>query len=830
MQQRPIPLLFLLLLLSASLDLLVPWPAADAAIILGGSPVGPSVATTDGRLQLGDTEAIQFSGTGFTCTASGATAQFYASNVDCVAAPTSAAAGGTARDSSITGCTTPGTAGPTSASFTFSVAGTYKLCYSQPDTDYKMIDSGVCTDIGCLGITDTTVCDAGALVLNLEDQNSVANNNAAVPKGCYQYTNPTTGNAFLYVNGHGTGSGTAAATHPVVCDCRALPDIYTAMSGTFEVATELPSAYSLTPIVAGSIVLDSSQTAVQVTAGKGLVMPAADEIKVVNSVVGCGETAPIPFIGGGVATFATLTPTSTAATVANTPLFAFAATGTFAVCYKAAAATSRYATLISTGRCADTTGCVPITGTSTLTCAMAASMLGLSDTTAGPAGSATSPPGCYFDGTDLFLNTDGTGSAASTAKQAVCDCVGASAYRTIGTTFTVATPHELAAAPTGAVAPALAGDDTATLTLVASVAKGLAADAQVWLTIPTPFQAVTATPTVTVDVGSGAENAGAATATGTGPWTVKVTRAGTGTAVATGSATSVTITVCCLKNPPYEVAGGQALYTVLETRGAGGHNLFERYDSSTHANPAATTVIVPGTFAAGPSIVPLTATAAAPTSVLVSFTPRSPIPVDGELRIGLPTEYSSVTSPAATASTGMDGGLAATVSGGTGGAAYEVRVVRDGAGTVVASNTPVVVTITGVVCPPTAGVTGTPSLFTAHAGGTVRVDLNAAVAGTELTPALFGGTPSLVFAEPVAGDLTSLAVSIVPSIALPANGTIELEFDSSYTFDTATLATSSALKTVGNATSHCTSQKELRMARRKAACACIGRKATSAQP
>ena len=758
------------LLLSPLLLLLLPLLCGAA------TPTPPTNLASDGRLSLGVSESVTF--TGATCQASDS-AQVYLSSQNCVSTPSLAAAGGTARDTALTGCSDA--AQPTVAEFTFTTAGTYKICYIQVDEPYKTVATGTCANIGCVDITTAVLCDTAATALNLDDKGSAATTNAGAPKGCYSFTNGG-GTNFLFVNDHGTGSGTATADTLSVCDCRLLPNIFTQLPGTWEVATELPSSYTLTPIAAAAVAVGTSLTKVKVAGGKGLDTNSADAVKVVNSATGCAEGSAL-FLDPTTNTFTALTPTSSTAVEATSPDIKFDASGTFSVCYRPGSATARYPASIATGRCADTAGCLVITTSGQ--CDAASAGLGLSDPSSTGATDVGSPPGCYFDGTSLILNSHGTGTAASAGKVAVCDCVGASAFRTVGGTFVI-NPKAASAAATGSLAPVSAAADGVQLVLTVPIVRGLAADGQIWVTVPLLFQSVTPTPTTSVTY-SGVKETVTPTVTGSGPWTIKMARGGAG-AVVPVAATSAQVDICCLKNPPYEIPGGQALYSIVQTVHSNGLNVIEEYDSGTHASAAAKVVISPGIFAAGPTITLASLAAGATSDATVSFTARSLIPNDGTIILVVPASFTAVAASTVTILSGMDGTASAAVSGG-GASVWTVTITRGGGGSNVAANTAVSVKLSGFRNQARAGYVGSFAVTTRRvlASVSTRIDENTAVTGPITLPATMASRPVMNYLTPMAGVMSALEIEFVPSVDMPANGTVVLEFPDGYTFDPAAL-------------------------------------------
>lgn len=173
------------------------------------------------------------------------------------------------------------------------------------------------------------------------------------------------------------------------------------------------------------------------------------------------------------------------------------------------------------------------------------------------------------------------------------------------------------------------------------------------------------------------------------------------------------------------------------------------------------------------SVTPASNVAGATGNVVVAFTAATAIAANGKIKVTFPTGFDLTSSSlGGTVGTNVDGSLTATQ------ATLVVTLLRAGGGVTTGGNA-LVVTITNVKNPTTAGTTGTYTIATFANDGTTPADTAlTGVAGTDIYTAIT--TASITPASLVKSSVGQVTVAFTTVGAIPNNGKVLVTFPADF--------------------------------------------------
>ncbi|CAM9252504.1 unnamed protein product, partial [Discosporangium mesarthrocarpum] len=341
------------------------------------------------------------------------------------------------------------------------------------------------------------------------------------------------------------------------------------------------------------------------------------------------------------------------------------------------------------------------------------------------------------------------------------------------------TPSNFAVKPLVSLATRVAGM-TGAANITFTTSNPVPADGNIIVTFPRNFSNVnvsTASPFAGLD-------GGLAVTIGSDGYTVILARDGSGSATPSGVKV-VIILNNGITNQRFE--GWSSFFPLVKTALS---NLSVGIDeASTEINmedQPPGVLFIPGAFVDGPVVMLDNYAAGMEGGALLNLTTLNPIPINGQVIVTFPGNFSDITTTAASSVAGLDGGLSVSI----GSDGYTVGLQRDGSGSETPGGTLVSIRLQdGVTNQFYEGwSTVFPLVRTTLANHSVAIDEASAefnsldrVPGVLFTPGAFGVKPNVTLASSIAGYEGAADLTFTTSNPVPADGKIYLTFPSNFT-------------------------------------------------
>ncbi|KAG5177271.1 hypothetical protein JKP88DRAFT_281961 [Tribonema minus] len=337
----------------------------------------------------------------------------------------------------------------------------------------------------------------------------------------------------------------------------------------------------------------------------------------------------------------------------------------------------------------------------------------------------------------------------------------------------------------------LAAGTIGTLSIALHLGNDLPSDGVIAIALPATFAAVASVSASVTLAGTpvdGGTEVVAVAHGGDGSYTVTVARVGGGTPVPAGA--RIVVTIDRVQNQRH--AGGSGAFPSVTTYVAIGGAAIDVWDSADAALGAIAGVdFTYASFAAPPLLALSSALAGASVTAAVTLQLSNPLPTDARIFLGFPPSFYAVAPATITLSGSVDGGAAVAWTEDPASAAVTVEVARAGV-TAVPELSTVTLELDGIVNQRFEGWSGVVQCWTMLADGVRDIDRGD---GNEVlfTPSDWQVDPVVTLNTYVAGETGGATITFMPRIPLPANGTIVIEFPSTFVAVACTEAVSAQL-------------------------------------
>jgi len=260
---------------------------------------------------------------------------------------------------------------------------------------------------------------------------------------------------------------------------------------------------------------------------------------------------------------------------------------------------------------------------------------------------------------------------------------------------------------------------------------------------------------------------------------ITLTRDGAGDA--TPSGTTLVFILKGVKNPQTPGNSGNLAVATLDSTGA---TVNEDLDVDGEQIKCASFISAPTVTLSDPTVNKAT-------DATISFTPCNPVPADGVFSVKLPWSMSDANTAGVSVSTfKANGGTAFDTVGGSSSVSADgstLTIARDGSGPVIASNTPIEITLAQLVSPAAAGVTDMFAIATASVSGT-PLDEDDEVPGVDIAyDGAFAAAPTIELSNLKTSAAPTATLQFGASTPIPANGKIVLTVPIDNEFDASTV-------------------------------------------